>query len=203
MCEFLTTQLCVKTSEVFPQGSLLANFHYLNLNHLMSIRSSSGFSHLQPGAFHITLQTHKTQHTQPKRKKRVVFGTFLGFCASVLSRACARTKFAHSYQECRLILSRSPTRHLVPQVSALHSAAAFLWLSPFSDCRPLLSSVDCSRTLPFLVFFRSRRKSLAKVLWVGFTPKQTKESFDWGSPTPTPVEMNSPPSCHTVNNYLD
>ena len=36
--------------------------HYLNLvNQLMASRSSSGFSHLRPGVFHIDLQTHKTQ----------------------------------------------------------------------------------------------------------------------------------------------
>ena len=43
----------------------------------------------------------------------------------------------------------------------------------------LLSSVHCPGTLPFLVFFRSRRKSRAQALCVGFAPKQTQESSDW------------------------
>ena len=42
----------------------LAGPHYLNFsNQLMAIRSSSGFSHFRPGAFHIALQTHKTIYT--------------------------------------------------------------------------------------------------------------------------------------------
>ena len=79
---------------------LLTGSHYLNLqSQLMAIRSSSDFSHLRPGAFHITLQTDKTQHTQrkgwKKRRtnkqglglapgaKRVMFGHFsVAFCAS-------------------------------------------------------------------------------------------------------------------------
>ena len=32
----------------------------------MTIWSFRRFSHLRPGAFHIALQTHKTQHTQPR-----------------------------------------------------------------------------------------------------------------------------------------
>ena len=45
---------------------------HLNLLYqLMAIWSSSGFSHLRSGAYHIALQTHKTQHTQPRgREKR-------------------------------------------------------------------------------------------------------------------------------------
>ena len=37
---------------------------------LMAIRSSSGFSHLRSGEFHISLRTRKTQHTQPRRWKK-------------------------------------------------------------------------------------------------------------------------------------
>ena len=36
----------------------------------MAIRSSSGFSHLWPGVFHISLRTHKTQHTQLRGWKK-------------------------------------------------------------------------------------------------------------------------------------
>ena len=51
------------------------------------------------------------------------------------------------------------------------------------------TSVDCPGTLPFLDFFRSRRRSRAQALCVGFAQKQTKESSDWHSPTPT--DMNT------------
>ena len=37
---------------------------------LIAIRSSSGFSHLWLGVFHISLQTHKTQYTQPRGWKK-------------------------------------------------------------------------------------------------------------------------------------
>ena len=47
---------------------------------LMAIRSSSGFSHFRSGVFHISLRTHKTQHTQPREwKKREQTNTDLGF----------------------------------------------------------------------------------------------------------------------------
>ena len=46
---------------------------------LMAIGSSGGFSHLQPGVFHISLRTHKTQHTQSRGwKKREQTNTDLG-----------------------------------------------------------------------------------------------------------------------------
>ena len=88
------------------QYTRTAGPHYLNLlNQLMAIRSSSGFSHLQPGAFHIPLQTHKTQDTQPrgwkerktkqartwvssKRKKEEVFNTFLLSSSHLGAIAC-------------------------------------------------------------------------------------------------------------------
>ena len=80
---------------------------------LIAIRSSSGFSHLRPGAFHISLQTHKTQHTQPRGwKKREQTITDLGYlqaqegrnlghflCICGLVRACIRAKFPQSHQE--------------------------------------------------------------------------------------------------------
>ena len=61
----------------------------------------------------------------------------------------------------------------------------------------LLSAFFCSGTfcsalcfllfwdLPFLVFFRSRGRSHAQALCVGFAPKQTKGSSEWHSPKPT------------------
>ena len=57
----------VRVVTIYP----LAAPHYLNLlNQLMAIRSSSGFSHLRPGAFQIALQTHKTQHTHNREGGR-------------------------------------------------------------------------------------------------------------------------------------
>ena len=124
-----------------PAGPLYLNF----LNELMAIRSSSGFNHFRPGAFHIALQTHKTQHVQPKgwKKRRtkkhglrlspsarrgrfLTLSSILCFCE--LSWAYIRAKFLLSHQECWLILSCWPTRPLVPQVLAPPLAAAFLRL---------------------------------------------------------------------------
>ena len=168
----------------------LAAPHYLNLlNHLIAIRSSSGFSCLRPGTFHIALQTHNTQHIQPRgwKKRRTnkhkqegrFFFTFS--LHSVLLRACILAKFRHSHQERRLILSRWLTWLLSPQVPTPHLTTTFLWLLPYPDFCWLLSSVDwfllfCLATLPSLVFFRSRRRSRAQAFCVGFAPKQTKES---------------------------
>ena len=58
--------------------------HYLNLlKPLFDIRSSSGFSHLRPGLFHISLREHKTQHTQPRGwKEREQANTDLGLAPS-------------------------------------------------------------------------------------------------------------------------
>ena len=74
----------------------LADLHYLNfLNQFMTFRSSSGFSHLRPGAFHM-LYNHTTDTTyitesgrkknkqartwvSIKRKKREVLALFYGF----------------------------------------------------------------------------------------------------------------------------
>ena len=53
----------------------------------------------------------------------------------------------------------------------------------------LILPFHCSGTLPFLVFFWSCRKSHVQALCVGFAPKQMKESFDWRSSTPTPIQQ--------------
>ena len=92
----------------------LAGPHYLNLlNQVMAIWLSSGFSHLQPGAFYIALQTHKTQHRQPrgwkKRRtnkhglglapstRREKFGHFsVVFCASVGYHECVSKQNSHT-----------------------------------------------------------------------------------------------------------
>ena len=77
-----------------------AGSHYLNfLNQPMAIRSSSGFSHLRPGAFHMfykyttdityITESGKKKNKQaltwvsPKRKKGEIWALFWDFCASV------------------------------------------------------------------------------------------------------------------------
>ena len=90
----------------------------------------------------------------------------------------------------------------------VHRSQLLAQLPPFSDRRlfltvtPSLFFVDCPGTLPFLIFFRSRRKSRAQALCVGFAPKQAKESSDWLSPAPSPTETNAPPSCHNSTNQI-
>ena len=133
----------------------LAGPHYLNLlNQLMAIRSSSGFSHLWPGVFHISLQTHETQHTQSRggRKEQQTstdFGSLLcGFlCICGLSRACIQMKFLHSYQEHWLILSHWSTWLLDPQILAPRLAATSPWPLPSSNFCWMLSPVDCLHAL--------------------------------------------------------
>ena len=107
----------------------------------MAIRSSSGFSHLWPGVFHISLKTHQTQQTNTRveekrtnkhelglapsaRREKFVtlFQSFL--CIYELSQACIRVKFPQSPQERWLILSCCPTQPLVPQ----DPAVSFPWL---------------------------------------------------------------------------
>ena len=113
-CHFMFYNVLALCLTMYP----LAGPHYLNLlNQLMAIRSSSGFSHLRPRAFHIALQTHKTEYTQLtwwKKRRRTNHG--LGFAPSarrekfvtplcrflhicVLSRASIQAKFPHSHQE--------------------------------------------------------------------------------------------------------
>ena len=186
---------------------------------LMAIQSSSGFSNLRPGAFHISLQANKTQHTQLRGwKKRRTNNHGLGLalsarrenfvtlwcsflCICRLLRTCIRAKFPQSHQEYWLNPLRWPTRPL----GSLVLAVAFLWPSAsFDFCRqlspadclglfyPVLSTaLVCPVTLPPLVFFRSRGKSRAQALCVGFAPKQTKGSSGW-HPHPHPQKRIPP-----------
>ena len=148
---------CTHPVTIYP----LAGPHNLNLlNQLMAIRSSSSFSRLRPGAFHIALQTHKAQHTKPrgwmKRRtnkhgfgfaptaRRAKFVTLLcGFLCIWLSRACIRAKFLHIQQKRWLILSRCLTWLLSPQVpTPLTVAFPRLLLTAFSvDCFHLLTAL--------------------------------------------------------------
>ena len=164
----------------------------------MAIRSSSGFSHLRPRAFHIAIQTHKTQHTQPRTwKKRRTNKHGLGLAPSarkemfvtLLCGFSVHLAIASVYpseistQPLGTLTHLLPLTDLASESTGLNLAAAFLCPSP---------SVDSPETLPFFVFFRSRRKSRAQALCVGFAPKRTKESSDWHSLTPTLTEKNAP-----------
>ena len=86
---------------------------------LIAIRSSSGFSDLRPGVFHISLRTHKKRYGQPRARREkfvTLLCSFLYICG--LARTCIRAKFPQSHQERWLILSRWPTRRLSPQALA-------------------------------------------------------------------------------------
>ena len=65
--------------------------------------------------------------------------------------------------------------------------------------RWLVSSVLLSDLLS-LIFFRSRGRSRAQALCVGFAPKQTKGYSDWHLPTPISTKR-MPTSCHCVLLY--
>ena len=77
--------------------------------------------------------------------------------------------------------------------------------STFDDCSHLSSALLCLllcsasfcslRNLPSLVLFQSRGKSRAQALCVGFTPKQTKGSFDL-HPRQHTQRNKCHPSCH-------
>ena len=192
----------------------LALPHYLNLlNRLMAIRSSSGYSHLRPGAFHIALQTYKTQYTQPrgwKNKRTNKHGLGLAPSArrrrfltlsqhSVLLWALSSVYPSESSTQPPGTLTHpltlnNPASGFTGPCSSLcshHSLTiAFFWF--------LLTALLC--WLPWDLAF----PRLLPVSWeisrasVGFAPKQTEESSDWHSLTPIPTETNAPTSCHRL-----
>ena len=160
----------------------------------MAIWLSSGFSHLRPGVFHISLQTHKTQYTQlrgwkkrtnnhrlwiapsARREKFVtVLCSFLCICG--LSRSCIRAKFPHSHQECWLILSHWPTWPLGPQVLASSLAVAsspnfcwLLWDLAFPCLLPV--SLEISYTSPLCGFHAKTDKG---IFWQALIHTQRNE----------------------------
>ena len=135
----------------------------------MAIQSSSGSSHLRPGAFHIFYKyttgltyinengrkKNKPERTwvSPKRKKGEVLALFWHSVAN-----------ASEYpNEIPIPLSGTLTHHLTL------ANLAFWSTNPISSLQQP----------PF---------SLTVALFLGFAPKQTKEPSDWHSPTPTPTE---------------
>ena len=188
----------------------LAGPHYLNrLNKLMAIRSSSIFFQLRLGAFHIALQTHKTQDTQQRglkkrrankhqlalvpsaRREKLLLSVHLWAIVSMYSSEIP-TQPLETLTHLLMLpnpasgfpgpsFSLSGRRSVTITFSQLLLTALFCWLP---------SSVHCPRTLLSLVFFRFRWRSHVQAFCVGFAQKQTKES-DWHSPTPTPTETNT------------
>ena len=76
-------------------------------------------------------------------------------------------------------------------ISWLSSPGTFCWLCPslllsHTGCPLLLPSAECLLLCDFpSLVFRSRGRSRAQVLCVGFAPKQIKEFSDWHPHTPT------------------
>ena len=173
----------------------------------MAIWSSSGFSHLRPGASHIALQTHKTRHTKPRGwKKRRTNKHGLGLAPSIrreklltllcrflcicgLSRACTRAKFPHSHQERWLILSRWPTWPLDSQVPA-HRLAVALLLSPV-DCLLLFTALGPCLPSSSSGLVGNRARKL--FVWVLRQNKQ-RNTLTVTHPHPIPSRSLFPPS---------
>ena len=74
-------------------------------------------------------------------------------------------------------------------------------LSCWLPCSVLLSSV-LLWDLAFLVFFRSRRRSRALALCVGFAPKQTRNLLT-GIHSHSHPQKRTPVSCHTLLEWLN
>ena len=164
---------------------------------LMASWSSSGFSHLRPGVFHISLRTLKTQHTQPRRwkkrrtnnhRRREKFVTLLCsfLCISGLSRACSQAKFPQSHQERWLIPltlanpasgSTGPCSRLPPTsvdcsllwYDLLSAFFCSLWNLP--SLVPLPVSWEISRASPLCEFHTKTDKG---ILWLALTPTPTE-----------------------------
>ena len=147
---------------------------------LMAIRLSSDFSHLRPGVFHISLRTHKTQHSQPRgmeekrtnkqtltwvssKTRREKFVTLLHsfLCICELSQVCILANFTQSHlgtliHPLTLFNPASGSTDPSSQLPPTSVDCSLLLTAPF--CR-LPCSVLCLlffyETLPSLVFFRS------------------------------------------------
>ena len=149
------------------QYTRTAGTHYLNfLNQLMAIRSSSGFSHLRPGAFHMFYKyiadiTYITESGRKKNKQ-----SQLGLAISVRSE-----KFGHfSGILCcheRVFEQNSHTATRNADSSRVgwpgfwvHWSQLLLQEPPLSGRRLSLSDANsflfCSGTWPFFVFFRGK-----------------------------------------------
>ena len=207
-----TTFDCEMPSSPDPLQELLSGFacvtihplagpHYLNLlNHswpsdrlVVSLISGQGYFTFFTDTQNTTYTTEWVEEKRTNKhglglapnKRMEKFVTLLRsfLCICGLTRACIRSKFPQSHQECWLIFSRKPTRHLSPQVPAptlicrmpcsanLYSVYCFLLLSPGpSFRRPLPVSWDISRVSPLCGF---RAKTDKRIFWLALTHLHT------------------------------
>ena len=149
---------------------------------LIAIRSSSGFSHLLPGVFHISLWTHKTQHTQPrgwrkrekqtwtwvssKRKKGEVCDTFA---------LCSVHLWASASMYLSEIPSKPPGTLTHPPTLANPASESTGPSSRLSslDCQLSPTSVDCSLLL-FTASFSSSSGLVGNLACKPFMRYRTK-----------------------------
>ena len=160
------------------------------------------FSSLARGISHSFTKTQNTQlrgwkkrrtnNHSARREKLVTLLCILCFCG--LTWVCTRVKLPQATSNADL--SSCVGQPGICRSTGLSSHLSdFCWLVSSLPCSHLLtdlSSADCPWDLPSLVLFWSRRRSHAQALCVGFTPKQTKGSFDWHPHTECPT------SCHHV-----
>ena len=179
----------------------LADLHYLIfLNQLMAIRSSRGFSHLWPGAFHVFYKRKKDTTymnesgrkknkqvrtwVSSKRKKGEVLALYCGF--ERVSERNSRTATRNADSS-----SREGWRGLW-----VHWSPLFLQQPPLSDCHLSLTDANFFLLLTALgLCFSSSSSGLVRNLarkpfCVSLAQKQTKGSSNWHSPThPTTERM--------------
>ena len=163
--------------------------HYLNFRKsLMASDSSSGFSHLWPGVFHISLRILKAQ---PREwKKRINEQTWTCFFS-------ASAKGGSMWQFLSILWANASVYSNENSHKATRNADSSLDYPVLSTglCGSLLLTVsfpwltspaDYLWHLFSLVFFRSRGKSCAQVPYVWFHTKTDKEIL-WLTPTPTEI----------------
>ena len=123
--------------------------HYLNQpNYLSPLESSSGFSHLRPGVFHISLPTHKIHNREGGRKRRTNKHG-LGLAPSV-RREKSLTFLCILWANTSVYSSETPTK---PRGMLIHFLAL---VNPASVgqhvlAATLLTSVDWSPFYPTLI----------------------------------------------------
>ena len=138
--------------------------HYLNQpNYTWPLELSSGFSHLRPEVFHISLPTHKIHNRGGGRKEEQTIGLGLAPRARGVWQFCAALRAFAGYRAC---ISTKPLGLLTPVLALVIPAsvgqhviaAAFRtsvewsplcptlisWLTCSVDWSLLLPSADCS-----------------------------------------------------------
>ena len=136
---------------------------------LMAIRSSSGFSHLRPGIFHISLRTHNIHNREgggkenkqtwtwvsSKRKKGEVCNTFVLLSVHLWASTSMYSNEIPAKPPGTLTLSRWPTWPLGPQVLAVTCTLLLTSLFYWLPSSVLLSAFFCSVLWPCLPYLSS------------------------------------------------